>query len=39
MSEAKVRSFFDRYAAAFSALDVKGILDHFALMGIVDFDE
>jgi hypothetical protein len=30
MSELQVRSFFDRYAAAFSALDVAGILDHFA---------
>jgi len=30
MSEAEVRSFFDRYTAAFSALDVAGILDHFA---------
>jgi hypothetical protein len=30
MSDAKVRSFFDRYAAAFSALDVGGILGHFA---------
>jgi hypothetical protein len=30
MSEPKVRSFFDRYAAAFSALDVAGILDHFS---------
>jgi hypothetical protein len=30
MSEAEVRSFFDRYTAAFSALDVSGILGHFA---------
>ena len=30
MSEAQIRSFFDRYAGAFSALDVGGILDHFA---------
>jgi hypothetical protein len=29
MSEAEVRRFFDRYTAAFSALDVAGILDHF----------
>jgi hypothetical protein len=27
--ESKVRSFFDRYTVAFSALDVAGILDHF----------
>ena len=30
MSELQVRSFFDRYAVAFCALDVPGILDHFA---------
>src|SRR5689334_3680527 len=30
MSEAEIRSFFDRYTAAFSALDVGGILGHFA---------
>jgi hypothetical protein len=30
MSEAQIRSFFDRYAGAFSALDVGGILSHFA---------
>lgn len=30
MSELQVRSFFDRYAVAFSALDVPGILGHFA---------
>ncbi len=30
MSEAKVRDFFQRYTAAFSALDVPGILGHFA---------
>jgi hypothetical protein len=30
MSKAQVRSFFEHYAAAFSALDVEGILDHFA---------
>ena len=30
MSEADVRSFFDRYTAAFSTLDVDGILSHFA---------
>ncbi|HVY98218.1 MAG TPA: hypothetical protein VHA35_01870 [Dongiaceae bacterium] len=30
MSEAEVRRFFDRYSAAFSALDVAGILSHFA---------
>jgi hypothetical protein len=30
MSESKVRSFFDRYAVAFTALDVAGILSHFA---------
>jgi hypothetical protein len=29
MAEPKVRRFFDRYAAAFSALDVGGILGHF----------
>jgi hypothetical protein len=29
MREAEVRRFFDRYRGAFSALDVKGILDHF----------
>jgi hypothetical protein len=30
MPEATVRRFFEAYAAAFSALDVTGILDHFA---------
>jgi hypothetical protein len=30
MSEAEIRSFFERYTAAFSALDVAGILGHFA---------
>jgi hypothetical protein len=30
MAESKVRSFFNRYAVAFSALDVAGILGHFA---------
>jgi hypothetical protein len=30
MSESQVRAFFERYNAAFSALDVAGILDHFA---------
>lgn len=30
MSEAEVRRFFDRYAVAFSRLDVGAILDHFA---------
>jgi hypothetical protein len=30
MSEGRIRSFFDGYAAAFSALDVAGILDHFS---------
>jgi len=30
MSEADIRRFFDRYAAAFSSLDVATILDHFA---------
>ena len=29
MPETQVRAFFDRYAAAFSALDPAGILDHF----------
>jgi len=29
MAEPKVRSFFNRYAIAFSALDVAGILGHF----------
>ena len=29
MAETKVRSFFNRYAIAFSALDVAGILGHF----------
>jgi hypothetical protein len=29
MAESEVRSFFDRYAVAFTALDVAGILDHF----------
>lgn len=29
MAESAVRSFFDRYAVAFSALDVAGILGHF----------
>jgi len=30
MSEPQLRSFFARYAVAFSALDVAGILGHFA---------
>jgi len=30
MAESQVRAFFDRYNAAFSALDVVGILDHFS---------
>src|SRR3954471_22990279 len=30
MAEPKVRTFFNRYALAFSALDVAGILGHFA---------
>jgi hypothetical protein len=30
MSEAEVRRFFERYTVAFSALDVDGILGHFA---------
>jgi hypothetical protein len=30
MSEAEIRRFFDRYTAAFSALDVAAILGHFA---------
>jgi hypothetical protein len=30
MAESEVRSFFNRYAVAFSALDVAGILGHFA---------
>jgi len=29
MAESKVRNFFNRYAVAFSALDVAGILGHF----------
>jgi len=29
MAEPQVRSFFDRYAVAFSKLDVPGILGHF----------
>jgi hypothetical protein len=30
MSESQIRIFFERYNVAFSALDVAGILDHFA---------
>jgi hypothetical protein len=30
MAESNVRSFFDHYAVAFTALDVAGILDHFS---------
>jgi hypothetical protein len=30
MAESAVRRFFEQYAVAFTALDVAGILDHFA---------